>query len=49
MVRAGEPHQAVRLTAEAHEAGALCCYALPNLAGGAPQPGTALGNVIDLR
>ncbi|KAL4458358.1 hypothetical protein ABPG75_013223 [Micractinium tetrahymenae] len=49
MVRAGEPHLAVRLTAEAHDAGVLCCYALPNLAGGAPQPGTALGNVIDLR
>ncbi|KAL4429625.1 hypothetical protein ABPG77_008674 [Micractinium sp. CCAP 211/92] len=48
-VRAGQPHLAVRLTAEAHEACALCCYALPNLAAGAPHPGTALGNVIDLR
>lgn len=49
MVRAGEPHLAVRLAAEAHESGALACYSLPNLGGGAPQPGTALGNVIDLR
>ena len=49
MVRAGQPHAAVQLCAEAHEVGALRAYALPNLAGGSPQPGTALGNVIDLR
>ena len=49
MVHAGQPHLAVQLCAEAHEGGALRAYALPNLAGGSPQPGTALGNVIDLR
>lgn len=46
-VRAGQPRLAVTLCSEAHEAGALRCFALPALA--AVQPGTALGNAIDLR
>ncbi|PSC69633.1 pentatricopeptide repeat-containing protein [Micractinium conductrix] len=49
MVSANQPHSAVSLCAEGHEAGSLACYALPNLAGGAPQPGAALGNALDLR
>jgi hypothetical protein len=40
---------AVQLCAEAHQAGALRCYALPSLAGGAPQPGATLPNCCDLR
>lgn len=49
MVRAGQPQMALQLCAEAHEVGALRAYSLPSLAGGAPQPGTALGNALDLR
>jgi hypothetical protein len=49
MAHAQEPVLAVQLCSEAHEAGSLQCYALPNLAGGAPPEGTALGNVLDLR
>lgn len=49
MVRAKKPTMAVQLCSEAHEAGILQCYALPNLAGGAPQPGTTLANCCDLR
>ena len=46
-VRAGQARLAITLCSEAHELGALRCYALPTLA--SVQPGTALGNAIDLR
>lgn len=49
MVRAGQPQLAVQLCAEAHEAGALRCFALPSLDAAPPQPGTGLGNALDLR
>ncbi|KAI7840212.1 hypothetical protein COHA_005994 [Chlorella ohadii] len=47
-VRASQPRLAVQLCAEGHEAGALHAYALPNPAT-QQQPGTALGNALDLR
>ena len=53
MVRGSQPHLAVRLCSEAHEAGAMHAYALPAgadlAASAAPGPGAALGNVVDLR
>ena len=49
MARAGQPQLAVQLCAEAHEAGALRCFALPGADAGPPQPGASLGNALDLR
>ncbi|GAB4822151.1 hypothetical protein N2152v2_009197 [Parachlorella kessleri] len=49
LVRAGQPHSAVQLCCEAHTAGVLHHYALPDISQGPPPRGTALGNVIDLR
>lgn len=49
MVRSQQPHMAVQLACEAHTLGALHHYALPDLGQGPPLPGTALGNVVDLR
>ena len=49
LVRARQPHAAVQLCCEAHSAGVLHHYALPDISQGPPLPGTTFGNVVDLR